>query len=97
MCSYKHLAGTSKEQEKQCLQKWRQNSDFSRFLKINISKLCHRFLITFFSRVTCNSAAFDRAYICVIYIFFTIVIIHSLNPSFARKSCSLAHFGGHFE
>ena len=44
----KHLAGISKEQEKQCLQKWRQDSDFSRFLKINISKLCHRILIIFF-------------------------------------------------
>ena len=37
--TYKHLARISGEQEKQCLQKWRQNSDFSRFLKINISKL----------------------------------------------------------
>ena len=46
--TYKHLAGISEEQEKQCLQKWRQNSDFSRFLKINISKLCHRILIIFF-------------------------------------------------
>ena len=27
--TYKHLAGISQEQEKQCLQKWRQNSDFS--------------------------------------------------------------------
>ena len=26
-----------------------------------------------------------------------IVIIHSLNPSFAQKSYSLDHFGGHFE
>ena len=26
-----------------------------------------------------------------------IVIIHSLNPSFAQKFCSSAHFGGHFE
>ena len=94
--TYKHLAGISKEQGNQCLQKWRQNSDFSRFLKINISKLCHRILI-FFSRVACNSAAFDWAYICVTYIFFTIVIIHSLNPSFAQNSCSLTHFGSHFE
>ena len=31
--TYNHLAGISEEQEKQCLQKWRQNSDFSRFLK----------------------------------------------------------------
>ena len=46
--TYEHLAGISEEQEKQCLQKWRQNSDFSRFLKINISKLCHRILIVFF-------------------------------------------------
>ena len=46
--TYNHLAGISEEQEKQCLQKWRQNSDFSRFLKINISKLCHRILIIFF-------------------------------------------------
>ena len=46
--TYKHLAGISKEQEEQCLQKWQQNSDFSRFLKINISKLCHRILIIFF-------------------------------------------------
>ena len=60
---WKHLAGISEEQEKQCLQKWRQNSNFLRFLKINISKLCHRILI-FFSRVY-NSAAFDWAYICV--------------------------------
>ena len=41
--TYKHLAGISKEQEKQCLQKWQQNSDFSRFLKIIISKLCQDF------------------------------------------------------
>ena len=46
--TYKDLAGISEEQEKQCLQKWRQNSDFSRFLKINISKLSHRILIIFF-------------------------------------------------
>ena len=46
--TYKHLAGISEEQEKQCSQKWRQNSDFSRFLKINISKLCDRILIIFF-------------------------------------------------
>ena len=26
--TYKHLAGISEEQEKQCLQKWRQNSNF---------------------------------------------------------------------
>ena len=45
---YKHLAGISKEQEKQCLQKWWKYSDFSRFLKMNISKPCHRILITFF-------------------------------------------------
>ena len=37
--TYKHLAEISEEQEKQCLQKWQQDSDFSRFLKINISKL----------------------------------------------------------
>ena len=35
----KHLAGISTEQEKQCLQKWRGDSDFSGFLKINVSKL----------------------------------------------------------
>ena len=46
--TYKHLVGISKGQEKQCLQKWRQNSDFSRFLKINISKLSDRILIIFF-------------------------------------------------
>ena len=48
--TYKHLVGISEEQEEQCLQKWRQNSDFShtRFLKINISKMCHRVLIIFF-------------------------------------------------
>ena len=57
--TYKHLAGISEEQEKQCLQKWQQNSDFSRFLKINISKLSQ-----FFSRITYNSAAFNGAYIC---------------------------------
>ena len=34
--THKHLAGIFEEQEKQCLQKWRQNSDFSSFLKINI-------------------------------------------------------------
>ena len=34
--TYKYLAGISQEQEKQCLQKSQQNSDFSRFLKINI-------------------------------------------------------------
>ena len=65
--TYKHFAGISEEQEKQCLQKWQQSSDFSCFLKINISKLCHRILIFF--RVTGNSAAFDWAYICVTYIF----------------------------
>ena len=64
----KHLAGISEEQAKQCLQKWRQNSNFSCFLKINILKLCHRILI-FFPRATGNSAAFDWAYICVTYIF----------------------------
>ena len=42
---------------------------FHVFLKINISELCHRILIIVFSRVTCNSAAFNRAYICVTYIF----------------------------
>ena len=26
--TYKHLAGISEEQEKQCLQKWQQNTDF---------------------------------------------------------------------
>ena len=26
--TYKHLAGISEEKKKQCLQKWRQNSDF---------------------------------------------------------------------
>ena len=46
--TYKHLAGISEELEKQCLQKWRQNSDFSCFLKINISKLWNRILIIFF-------------------------------------------------
>ena len=49
--TYKHLAGISEEQEKQCLQKWRQNSDFSRFLKINISKLCHRIFFFFQSNM----------------------------------------------
>ena len=44
----KHLAGISEKQEKQCSKKWRQNNDFSRFLKINISKLCHRILLIFF-------------------------------------------------
>ena len=44
----KHWAGISEKQEKQCLQKWRQNSDFSRVLRINISKLSHRILIVFF-------------------------------------------------
>ena len=34
--TYKYLAGISQEQEKQCLQKSQQNSDFSSFLKINI-------------------------------------------------------------
>ena len=41
--TYKHLVGTSEELKKQYLQKWRQNSDFSRFLKINISKLSYDF------------------------------------------------------
>ena len=49
METYKHLAGISEEQEKQCLQKWRQNIDSSHFLKLNISKLCHRILIIFFA------------------------------------------------
>ena len=57
--TYKHLVGISEEEEKQCLQKWQQNSDFSCFLKINSSKLCHRILIFFFFRVTCNAAVFD--------------------------------------
>ena len=86
--TYEHLAGISEEQEEQCLQKWRQNSDFSEiFLKINISKLCHRILIVFF-----------KLLIGIVFVshFFTIVIIHSLNPSFSQKSCSSAHFGGHF-
>ena len=46
--TYKHLARISEEQEKQYLQKLRQDSDFSCFLKINISKLCNRILIIFF-------------------------------------------------
>ena len=48
--TYKHVAGISEEQEEQYLQKWRQNSNFlhSLFLKINISKMCHRILIIFF-------------------------------------------------
>ena len=46
--TYKHFVGISEQQEKQCIQRWRQNSDFSCFLKINISKLCHRILIIFF-------------------------------------------------
>ena len=48
--TYKHVAGISEEQEEQYLQKWRQNSNFSHslFLKINISKMCHRILIIFF-------------------------------------------------
>ena len=46
--TYKHLAGISEEQEKQCLQKWLENSDFTCFLKINISILCYRILIIFF-------------------------------------------------
>ena len=45
--TYKHLARISKEQEKKILQKWRQNGNFSFFLKKNISKLCHRILIIF--------------------------------------------------
>ena len=48
METYKHLARISEEQEKQCLQKWRQFGAFSFFLKVNISKLCHRILIIFF-------------------------------------------------
>ena len=46
--TYKHLAEISEEWEKQCLQKGQQNSDFSRSLKIDISKLCHKILIIFF-------------------------------------------------
>ena len=42
---------------------------FLAFWKINISKLCHRILIFFFSRVTCNSQAFNWDYICFTYIF----------------------------
>ena len=34
--TYQHFVGISEQQEKQCLQRWRQNSDFSCFLKINI-------------------------------------------------------------
>ena len=66
--TYKHLAGICEEQEKQCLQKWQQSSDFSRFLKINISKLSQDFS-NFFYRVTYTSAAFDWAYVCVTYMF----------------------------
>ena len=46
--TYKHLARISEEQEKQCLQKWQQNSNFWHFLMINISKLSHRIIIIFF-------------------------------------------------
>ena len=31
--TYKHFVGISEPQEKQCLQRWRQNSDFSCFLE----------------------------------------------------------------
>ena len=46
--TYKHLARISEAHEKQCLQKWRENSHFSRFLKINILKPCHKILMIFF-------------------------------------------------
>ena len=46
--TYKHLAGITEKLEKQCLQKWRQNSDFWRFSVINISKLSHRIKVIFF-------------------------------------------------
>ena len=86
--TYKHLAEITEKPEKQCLQKWRQNSDFWRFLIINISKwvLSNMQLGSFWLSL----------YFCHLH-FFTIVTVHSLNPSFAQKSCSLAHFGSHFE
>ena len=86
--TYKQLVGISEDQEKQC--------DFSRFLKINISKLCHRILIIFFQSNMQLGSFWLSIYLYHLQ-FFTIVIIHSINPSFAQKSCSSAHFGGHFE
>ena len=62
--TYEHLAGISKEQEKQCLQKWRQYSDFSRFFKINISELCHRILIFFFQSNMQLSRFWLGLYLC---------------------------------
>ena len=62
--TYEHLAGISKEQENQCLQKWRQYSDFSRFFKINISELCHRILIFFFQSNMQLSRFWLGLYLC---------------------------------
>ena len=86
--TYKHLAESSKEQEKQCLQKWRQNSDFSHFLKISISKLCHRILIIFFQSNMQLGSFWLNLYLCHLH-FFKIVIMYSLNPSF---TCSKVLF-----
>ena len=85
METYKYLAGISEEQEKQCLQKWRQNSDFWHFLITNISKLCHRIIIIFFLSNMQFGSFWLSLYLFHLH-FFTIVIIHSLNPSFILKS-----------
>ena len=44
-----------------------------------------------------NCGKIDWTCICVAYIFFLIVITHSVNPTFSQISCSSTHFGGHFE
>ena len=91
--TYKHLAEITEKPEKQCLQKWRQNSDFWRFLIINISKLSHRIIIIFFLSNTQLGSFWLSLCFCDLH-FFTMVIVHSLNRSFAQKSCPSAHFGG---
>ena len=67
--TYKHLAGISEEQEKQWLQKWRQNNDFWRFLIINISKLCHRILIIFFLSNMQLDSFWLTLYLCHLHFF----------------------------
>ena len=94
--TYKNLARIRKWQEKQCLQKWWQNSDFWSFLIINISKLSHRIITIFFLRNMQLGSFWLGLYLCHLH-FFTIVIIHFSKPSFPKKSCSLSYFGRHFD
>ena len=91
--TYKYLVGIIEDQEKQSLQRWWQNSDFWRFLIINISKLCHRIIIVFFPEEQAIRQLLIELMFVSLTFFKKIFIIQSLNPSFA---CSKVLFFGSF-